>query len=184
MTRGPAVTLILLLAAISMGTNPSSAGPPSTSPPGTIAPDPHKAAEELIALTSGDQTVSEVRDQMRAMMSAQMGAANVPDDARALTLHYQQQMVDLLFSELSSERLKPEYVEAYATTFTPDELAGLVAFFKTAPGRAYVDKMPIVTRKVMELSSARVQSLSPQLLRMQDQLLNELKAAAAAADGD
>jgi hypothetical protein len=36
----------------------------------------------------------------------------------------------------------------------------------------------------MELSQARVQSLSPQLLRMQDQLLNELKEAAAAADGD
>lgn len=182
MTRGPAVTLIVLLAAISLGTNPSSAGPPSAGPPG--APDPHKAAEELIALTNGDQTVTEVRDQMRAMMSAQMGAASVPDDMRALTLHYQQQMVDLLFSELSSAKLKPEYVDVYAATFTPDELAGLVAFFKTAPGRAYVDKMPIVTRKVMELSQARVQSLSPQLLRMQDQLLNELKAAAAAADGD
>jgi hypothetical protein len=176
------VTLIVLLAAISLGTNPSSAGPPSAGPPG--APDPHKAAEELIALTNGDQTVTEVRDQMRAMMSAQMGAASVPDDMRALTLHYQQQMVDLLFSELSSAKLQPEYVDVYATTFTPDELAGLVAFFKSAPGRAYVDKMPIITRKVMEMSQARVQALSPQLQRMQDQLLNELKAAAAAAEGN
>ena len=75
--------------------------------------------------------------------------------------------------QMSWPRLKPLYTKIYQDAFTQEEIDGLIAFYRSPAGMAYVDKMPLVTQKSMDL----MQSLMPPMMK-------RVQAAMAKAVGD
>jgi hypothetical protein len=138
-----------------------------------------RAAEELLDLTHIEKTVTEMRGQMTGMLAAQLRSANVPEAMREKLARLQQKISDLVFDELSYTKLRPAYVESYAVTFTADELNGLVEFFKTPVGRAYVEKMPILTKQIMALAQTQFVNIAPRIKTLTDEFVAELKREAA-----
>lgn len=140
--------------------------------------DRHKAAEELLDLTNAEKNLAEFRSQMATMIAAQVRNTAVPEAMRERLSRLQEKITALVFNELSFTKLRPSYVESYAATFTAEELNGLVEFFKTPVGRAYVDKMPMLSRHIMALAQTRVVNIAPRIKTLSDEFVAELKREA------
>lgn len=141
--------------------------------------DKIKVADELLVLTNAEKTAAEIRGQMAAMLAAQIRNTSVPDSMREKLVRFQQQITDIVFEELSFSNMRPLYAESYAATFTLDELNGLVAFFKTPLGRAYVEKIPMLSKQIIALAQKQMANAAPRIKTLRDEFVAELKQEAA-----
>ena len=83
--------------------------------------------------------------------------------------------MDTIFEELAFSKMKPVYVDIYSSTFTAEELSGLVSFYKSPVGRAYANKLPALMKRMMEVAQTKMQTLAPRLKKMNDDFIAELK---------
>ena len=75
-------------------------------------------------------------------------------------------MMDMIATEMSWEKVKADYVALYADTFTADELEELLAFYRSAAGKSFVAKQPLLTRKSVEMSQKSMLRLMPKIIAM------------------
>lgn len=163
--RIPAVVAFALLT--SFASVPSHAAEPSN----------EKLAAELLTLTNVEKNLADMRGQIGKMMTAQLQTMEIPAGMQEKAAALQQQMVDLVFDEMSFEKMKPAYIEAYASTFTREELSGLVEFYKSPAGRAFAAKLPALTRRLMEVSQEKTQGLAPRIQEMIDGFVADVTKA-------
>ena len=140
-----------------------------------IEPDNRKAAEELLTLTNVEKNLADMRAQIGQMMTAQLQSTNVPENMRDKLAQFQKQLMDTIFEELAFAKMKPAYVDIYSSTFTAEELSGLVSFYKSPVGRAYANKLPALMKRMMEVAQTKMQTLAPRLKKMNDDFIAELK---------
>ena len=140
-----------------------------------IEPDNRKAAEELLTLTNVEKNLADMRAQIGQMMTAQLQSTNVPENMRDKLAQFQKQLMDTIFEELAFAKMKPVYVDIYSSTFTAEELSGLVSFYKSPVGRAYANKLPALMKRMMEVAQIKMQTLAPRLKKMNDDFIAELK---------
>jgi len=140
-----------------------------------IEPDNRKAAEELLTLTNVEKNLADMRAQIGQMMTAQLQSTNVPENMRDKLAQFQKQLMDTIFEELAFAKMKPVYVDIYSSTFTAEELSGLVSFYKSPVGRAYANKLPALMKRMMEVAQTNMQTLAPRLKKMNDDFIAELK---------
>jgi len=50
--------------------------------------------------------------------------------------------------EMSWDKLRPRYVQIYQETFTQKEVDGLIAFYKSPTGAAFVSQMPLLMAEI------------------------------------
>ncbi len=72
-------------------------------------------------------------------------------------------MADLFRREVSWERLHPQFVALYMEAFDQTEVDGLITFYESAAGQAFVAKMPVVQQKSMAMVQTMMTNLMPQL---------------------
>ena len=147
------------------------------------APANEKLAAELLTLTNVEKNLADVRSQIAKMMTAQLETMDLPDEAKDETAALQQRMVDLVFDEMSFEKMKPSYIEAYASTFTKEELSGLIEFYKTPAGRAFSSKLPALTKRMMEVAQEKTLGLAPRVQKMIEDFVGETTAGTPPAKG-
>ncbi len=147
-------------------------------PMGAADPDARALAEELLVLTNVEKSTSEFRLQLQAMVTAQTKTLDVPENMRDKLTRFQQQVIDVMFDDLSFANTKATYIDLYTSVFTAEELAAAVAFFKTPSGRAYADKFPVLMKQMSSCMQARFQALAPRLQKMTDDFMAELKRSA------
>ncbi len=131
--------------------------------------------EEMLALTHADRVVDQMTAQMRPMMAQQLRKLDLPDDARPAIEEMQKKMVDLMSRTLSWQKMKPVYIKIYDETFTEDELAGAVAFYKTPAGQALIDKMPTLMGKTMSVVQDLMGDIIPEITKMTEDIANKYK---------
>ena len=56
--------------------------------------------------------------------------------------------------ELNWQKLKPLYAKAYADVYTPGEVKGMVAFYKSPAGQTFVAKEPLMLEKMTQMRRA------------------------------
>ena len=64
--------------------------------------------------------------------------------------------VQVLHEELAWDKMRLVYVQIYQETFTQEEIDGLIAFYKSPAGVAFVEKMPVVMQKSMSIMQSRI----------------------------
>jgi hypothetical protein len=106
--------------------------------------------EEMFQITNAKQMVQQVMEQMRSMQSAQL--AKLEPAARARAEEDQNKMNQVLAERLSWDKLKPRLITLYSETFTEEELAGTLAFYKSPAGRALMEKMPVLMSRTMVMA--------------------------------
>jgi hypothetical protein len=144
-----------------------------------------KEAEELMKLTNVEQTLADVRGQIDEMMAAQLNSLNVPEHLKGKVAAHQKKVSALVAGEMSYPKMREAYIDTYVSTFSAEELSGLVAFYKSPVGKAFVDKQPELMKKIMMLSQERMQKIAPQVQKLNAELVAELqkdKAAEKPAD--
>ena len=71
--------------------------------------------------------------------------------------------------------MKPLYVQLYRDTFEQEEVDGLLAFYASPTGQAFVNKMPMVMQKSMALSQSLMQSIIPKMTAAMKDAMAEAK---------
>lgn len=77
--------------------------------------------------------------------------------------------------ETNWTKMKPAYVQLYRETFEQEEIDGLIAFYTSPTGQAFIKKMPIVMQKSIALSQAQMQLLFPKMEAVIKEAMREAK---------
>jgi hypothetical protein len=133
------------------------------------------AAEELLSLTKVDQMIKPLFTQMQAMMEQQFAQMGVPEDLQPILKRHQERLFVVLEETLDLQTMKRDFVSIYVDTFTEDELKGVVAFYKTPVGQAFLDKMPLLMSRSMQASQKRMPDIFEKMKVITAKLVDEMK---------
>ena len=81
--------------------------------------------------------------------------------------------------EMSWEKIKPSYTKIYTNNFTQEEVNGLIAFYKSPTGRAFLAKMPQVNEEITKASVDRLPFITSRVKKASEQFLEKLQPPAA-----
>lgn len=86
-------------------------------------------------------------------------------------------VIAIMKKEVSWDVLRPQYVQVYGETFDQEEIDGLVAFYSSEAGQAFVNRMPALLQKTMTIVQSLMQTLLPKITTANEQALAEAKLA-------
>jgi hypothetical protein len=126
--------------------------------------------------------VGQVKSQMNAafagLIEKNLGEkTHNPAQQRAID-NMTKKLSVLIASELSYEKVEARFLPVYRETFTEEEVAGMIAFYKTPTGQAVIHKMPALMQKTMSMQQeSLIQNVIPKMQEIQQQFLAEMKDA-------
>jgi uncharacterized protein len=88
--------------------------------------------------------------------------------------------IQAIREEMAWDKMHPLYVQIYQETFTQEEIDGLIAFYKSPAGVAFVDKMPVVMQKSMSIMQSRMAPMMERMRAAARQAVDESKAPSPA----
>ena len=168
--RRTAATLILALSVAAGAWAQSPTGAPSDASIATLL-EVTKAESMLEGLYAN------LEQQMRQAM--QQGAAQATQ-GKPLTAEQQRvleaapaRFARVMREELSWTSMKPMQVQIYRESFTQAEIDGLIAFYRSPAGQAFVAKMPLVLNKSMQLMQQRMPAMMAKLQAAMQEVIAE-----------
>lgn len=117
-------------------------------------------------LTQGKQTVKSMMGDTPVTPADQ----KIIDDALA-------KMIVVISDVISWEKLRPAYVDLYASAYSEEEVDGILAFYKSPVGQALLAKTPELITKSSAIVNGRMQELGPKMREVMDDLQKQLRAA-------
>jgi hypothetical protein len=147
------------------------------------APSSDQSINQLLQLTKVDKLVDSVFTQMDGMMKASLQQATkrkpLRAEEQAVLDRRQAKMAGLMKAELSWNKMKDLYVQAYRETFSQEEIDGLIAFYRTPVGRSLVSKQPELMKRTMTIMQQRLAPMMQRIQKMSEATALELKKAKA-----
>ena len=145
--------------------------------PAMAAPASKESVETLLAVTQSKQMLEAMMSNIEASIRQGINSSN---EGKTLT-PAQQQVFDnmavkiskLLQEELSWEQMKSLYTQIYQESFTEEEINGLIAFYQSPAGVAFVNKMPAVLQKSMQLTQSRMGPMAKKLEKITEDARKE-----------
>lgn len=133
------------------------------------APASEESVLHLLDLMNAHAVVEQSYDRVEKMMrSVALQSVDHPLSAaetRALDTVVSKSMA-LMRQEMTWGKLLPLYVKLYQKTFDQDELDGLVQFYSSPAGQAFVRKMPLIIQGSLEISQTLMQGLMPRMMEI------------------
>jgi len=172
----------ILLVAVGMAS--FAQAPQESAAPTTIDPAKRAAIEELFSLMKMDRLMQSMKSQIDPMMGQAIQKSvgdmtSLPPDQQALFAKelpaFLKQLTNAMWDRMSFEKLKPEFVKIYGETFTLDEINGAVAFYKSPAGAAMIEKLPVVTGKIMTVTQQLMGDVIPEVTKMTQAWVQEMK---------
>jgi len=126
--------------------------------PAALVAQDHKAAlaDELLTSMKVDKMIDQLLQQMPAMFQQQMQQLNMSGADKDKADKLMQDLTMYVREQLDWTKMKPEYVLIYSETFSEQELQGLVDFYKSPVGQAFIEKMPVVMSKTMQIQQGKM----------------------------
>jgi len=122
-------------------------------------------AEEVLMAMNMPQTIEQSLAVMKQAMPAQVAQMSkaMGEELPPEMPQQNQRMMEVMAEELSWAKIKDDYVGLYAATFTAGELRGLLEFYRSPAGRAFVAKQPALVQHSMEINQKLMLRLMPRL---------------------
>jgi hypothetical protein len=143
------------------------------------APASDASIREMLELTNAQQMVAGMKGQMSAVMNTAMQNAmkgqTVTPERQAILDRMAAKMSAVVSEMLNWNALLPIYLRTYRDSFTQDEIDGAIKFYKSAAGRAYVKKLPLVMQNVMREMQGFMQPAQEKMMVIQRESMQELR---------
>lgn len=130
------------------------------------APTSDASIETLLTLTKSENTLNAAYEQIVPVTTQSLPQ---PQALAGKTLSTQQpqgvetavqQAVEVMRTELSSwASVRPDVMKIYQGTFLQEEVDGMIAFYRSPPGIAVVEKLPTVMQRSNAFAMARMPSI-------------------------
>ncbi|HEY2779791.1 MAG TPA: DUF2059 domain-containing protein [Steroidobacteraceae bacterium] len=143
------------------------------------APASDASIRELLELTNAQQMVEGMKGQVTAMMSSAM--QNVTKDQTVTPAR--QEILDRMRAKMSAvvtdmmnwNDLLPMYLRTFRASFSQDEIDGVIKFYRSPAGRAYVKKLPLAMQNIMREMPEFMKPLQEKMAAIQRETVQELK---------
>ncbi|HTU64848.1 MAG TPA: DUF2059 domain-containing protein [Steroidobacteraceae bacterium] len=136
---------------------------------------------ELMKVTDAKQLLDASYAQMDGILGQAMKQAtgDAPPTAKQQVLidEFKSKTVELMRKEMSWEKLEPAYLELYAKTFSQSEIDGMLAFYKSEPGRAVLAKMPQLMANMSQTMMTLMQSFLPAMQKLAAEYVPKVRDA-------
>jgi hypothetical protein len=90
---------------------------------------------------------------------------------------YEGKVSTLLQTTLAWDKLKPAYLDLYASTYSEEDVDGMLAFYRTPAGQHMVEKTPELAQASQKIVLGKMQGISVQLQDAMQEMMTQLKAA-------
>jgi hypothetical protein len=139
--------------------------------------------EDLIRITKMDallnQAMAQMSEQMKAFSKDQTPArSHLTPGQQKLADDFDAKVQKILADAVSWDKLKPVMIQAYADTYTEEELDGILAFYKSPAGQAMLVKNPQLMSHTVQLVQKEMADLQPQLEQATQDYVEQLKKLA------
>ncbi len=128
-------------------------------------PESQALAEQLLVLMKMPETLEQTFVAMRKVMPAQLAQMSkaMGEELPPEATQQADKTMQVMSEELRWEKMKEDYVGLYATTFTPEELQGLITFYQSPAGQAFIAKQPALMQASMQLNQKLMLRVIPRL---------------------
>lgn len=144
------------------------------------APPSPESIETLFTLTKQEKLLDSMyayADQnMRQSMLNSVRGQQLSAEQRRVLDAMPAKFTQVLREEMTWGKLRPLYVQLYLESFTQEEVDGLIGFYNSPAGLAYIEKMPVVMEKSMTMMQSLVGPMMAKLNAAMQQSIAEAKA--------
>ncbi|GAB0110725.1 MULTISPECIES: DUF2059 domain-containing protein [Pseudoalteromonas] len=131
--------------------------------------------DELIKVMNLDSMVDSMYGQVEGMMKGMSDQMGVKPSEQAIFDKYYGDMTTVLKTEMSWAKMQPMMVNVYDKHFSEQEIADMLAFYKTDTGQKILEKMPVVMQESMQMSQSLMKDAMPKIQTLAQQLSDELE---------
>ena len=142
------------------------------------APPTPESVDKLLKLMQMEKMLDAVRPQIDSIMKSSMeqatqGKTASPEEQKILD-NFRAKAVAITQNELTMEKMKPMYVDIYTKNFTQSDIDGLIAFYESPAGKAYIEKMPAVMQSLMADMPKRLNPMMQEIQKAAAEMKKEL----------
>jgi hypothetical protein len=145
------------------------------------APASTQSIEKLLAITQSESLIDSTYDSLGSTLlkNVDFGVSEKPLNTKQQHLMdtFPAKIVTLMRTEYGWDLYKPRILQIYKETFTQQEIDGLVRFYASHAGQAYIQKMPLVMQQTLQLMQSMSQTMTPKIAALIEQQRAELNAA-------
>ncbi|ATC87181.1 MULTISPECIES: DUF2059 domain-containing protein [Pseudoalteromonas] len=131
--------------------------------------------DELISVMNLDSMVDSMYGQVEGMMKGMSDQMGVKPSEQAIFDKYYSDMTTVLKTEMSWAKMQPMMISVYDKHFSEQEIADMLAFYKTDTGQKILEKMPVVMQESMQMSQSLMKDAMPKIQTLAQQLSDELE---------
>jgi hypothetical protein len=124
-----------------------------------------------------DTMFANVDQVMRRSMESGVQGQQLSPEQRRVVEATAAKSVRVMREEMTWDKLRPLYVQIYQESFTQEEIDGLIAFYESPAGVAFVEKMPFVMQKSMSIMQSRMAPMLEKMKAAMKEAIAEPKAA-------
>jgi len=128
-----------------------------------------------------DQMVTQINNGMKTGMDQgiqqSLHGQELNSGQKAAVEKFKDQLAAMMREELSMNKLKDVYLQAYRETFTQQEVDSITAFYSTPAGQAVVEKIPVAMQKAATLTQSRMGPMIQKMQSMQVDFIKDLSNA-------
>lgn len=128
-----------------------------------------------------DQLMSGVEKQVQQITQQMPGADAATPEQKQKIADFQQRVLKLVNDKLGWKALEPDFINLYASTYTEEELDGILAFYKSPVGQKMLEKTPELMTKSTEITQQKMREVQPQLNQMVQDFMKSMAAPAKPA---
>ena len=143
------------------------------------APASDASIRQMLELTNAQQMIASMKGQMSSVMNTAMQNAmkgqTLTPERQAIIDRMTAKMAAVVDGMLNWDELLPIYLRTYRDSFTQDEIDGVIKFYKSAAGQAYVKKLPLVMQNVMREMQGFMKPAQEKMMAIQRETMQELK---------
>ena len=123
-----------------------------------------------------DTLTKSVNSSVKKIISKTFGDKPVNEEQEKIFDNLKLKIVEIIDSEFAWAKFEPIYLNIYKTSFTQNEIDGMLAFYKSQAGQAVITKMPAVTQATLSAISKRGTQVSQQLKKIENEAIAAAKA--------
>jgi uncharacterized protein len=144
------------------------------------APASDASIREMLELMDARLLIDNMKGQVEAMTSNvtrdALKGQDITPERQAILDRTQAKISAVTAEMLNWDTLLPLYLRTYRTSFTQSEIDGVIKFYKSPAGRAYLKKMPLAMQHVMQELPSFIKAMQEKMVAIQKETMQELKA--------
>jgi hypothetical protein len=153
--------------------------PPLRAQDAAVDPKRAAAAEELLKTMHVDEMMEKQKDTVKKMLASFLPKDLSPEELKQVQA-VQDASLDVAFKQLTWESLKTDFIRIYSEVYTEDELKQLADFYKSPIGQKFIDKMPELQAKTMEIVQKRMITILPAVQAAAKDAMEKIKSGEGA----